>query len=132
MRQESKHNTKESHQGRGYKQERKEQERKREGEESRKRGELQKHPGNSLKSGSKYTPTNNQFKCKWTKFLNQTTQSGLMDKKKQDICLLPIDIHFRSKDAYRLKVKVQKKYSPCKWKQKESWSNHIHIRQKIL
>ena len=50
--------------------------------------------------------------------------------QKQDpyICCLQ-ETHFRSKDTYRLKVRGWKKYIPCKWEAKESWSSNPHIRQ---
>ena len=39
------------------------------------------------------------------------------------------ETHFRPQDTYRLKVKGWKKYIPCKWEAKESWSINTHIRQ---
>ena len=50
--------------------------------------------------------------------------------KKQDpyICCLP-ETHFRPQDTYRLKVRGWKKYIPCRWEAKESWSSNPHIRQ---
>ena len=50
--------------------------------------------------------------------------------QKQDpyICCLQ-ETHFRYKDTYRLKVRGWKKYIPCKWEAKESWSSNPHIRQ---
>ena len=53
--------------------------------------------------------------------------------QKQDpyICCLQ-ETHFRPKDAYRLKVRGWKKYIPCTWEAKESWSNNPHIRQHRL
>ena len=38
------------------------------------------------------------------------------------------ETHFRPKDTYRLKVRMEK-YIPCKWEAKESWSSNPHIRQ---
>ena len=50
--------------------------------------------------------------------------------QKQDpyICCLQ-ETHFRPQDTYRLKVRGWKKYIPCKWEAKESWSSNPHIRQ---
>ena len=50
--------------------------------------------------------------------------------QKQDpyICCVQ-EIHFRPEDTYRLKVRGWKKYIPCKWEAKESWSSNPHIRQ---
>ena len=41
------------------------------------------------------------------------------------------EMHLRSQDTYRLKVRGWKIYSniPCKWEAKESWSSNPHIRQ---
>lgn len=55
MRKESKHSTKQSHQWTG--------------EESKRRGTRKQQIGN------KEMPINSYFKCKWTKFPNQKTQS---------------------------------------------------------
>ena len=45
--------------------------------------------------------------------------------QKQDlhICCLQ-ETHFRPKDTYRLKVRMEK-YIPCKWQAKESSNPHI-------
>ena len=50
--------------------------------------------------------------------------------QKQDpyICCLQ-ENPFGPQDTYRLKVRGWKKYIPCKWKAKESWSSNPHIRQ---
>ena len=50
--------------------------------------------------------------------------------QKQDlyICCLQ-ETHFRPQDTHRLKVRGWKKYIPCKWEAKESWSSNPHIRQ---
>ena len=50
--------------------------------------------------------------------------------QKQDpyICCLQ-EVHFRPKDTNRLKVREWKKYIPCKWEAKESWSSNPYIRQ---
>ena len=42
------------------------------------------------------------------------------------------EMHFRSQDTYRLKVRGWKIYSniPCKWKSKESHISNSHIRKK--
>ena len=45
-----------------------------------------------------------------------------------NICCLQ-ETHFRPQDTYRLKVRGWKKYIPCKWEAKESWSSNPHIRQ---
>ena len=52
--------------------------------------------------------------------------------QKQDpyVCCLQ-ETHFRPKDTYRLKVRGCKKYIPCNWKAKESWSSNLHIRKKL-
>ena len=51
--------------------------------------------------------------------------------QKQDpyICSLQ-ETHFRPKDAYKLKVRMDK-YIPCKWEAKESWSSNPDIRQNL-
>ena len=38
------------------------------------------------------------------------------------------ETHFRPKDTYRLKKRMEK-YIPCKWEAKERWSSNPHIRQ---
>ena len=50
--------------------------------------------------------------------------------QKQDsyVCCLQ-ETHFIPQDIYRLKVRGQKKYIPCKWEAKESWSRNPHMRQ---
>ena len=48
-------------------------------EKGRNRDELQKHTENNEKNDNNYIPTNNYFKCKWTKFSNQKTHSGSVD-----------------------------------------------------
>ena len=50
--------------------------------------------------------------------------------QKQDpyICCLQ-ETHFRPKDTNRLKVREWKKYIPCKWEARESWSNNPQIRK---
>ena len=64
--------------------------------------------------------------------LNAPTKRHRLAKwiQKQDpyICSLP-ETHFRPKDTYTLKVRGWKKYIPCKWEAKESWSSNPHIRQ---
>ena len=48
--------------------------------------------------------------------------------QKQDpyICCLQ-ETHFRPRDTYRLKMRVEKDI-PCKWKSKESWNSNSNIR----
>ena len=64
--------------------------------------------------------------------LNTPTKRHTMAEwiQKQDpyICCLQ-ETHFRPQDTYRLKVRGSKKYIPCKWEAKESWSSNPHIRQ---
>ena len=64
--------------------------------------------------------------------LNAPTKRHILAEwiQKQDpyICCLQ-KTHFRPKDTYRLKVRGGKKYIPCKWEAKESWSGNPHIRQ---
>ena len=44
------------------------------------------------------------------------------------VCCLQ-ETHFRLKHSHRLKVRGWKKYIPCKWEAKQSWSSNPHIRQ---
>ena len=49
---------------------------------------------------NKHIPVNNYFKCKWTKFYNQSTYEWIL--KKPSMCCLQ-GTHFRCKDTHRLK-----------------------------
>ena len=59
------------------------------------------------------------------------TLAECIQKQDPHICCLQ-ETHFRPKDTYRLKVRGWKKYIPCKWEAKESWSSNPHIRQSRL
>lgn len=69
--------------------------------------ELQKQSEHNQQNGIKYVSINNYFRWKWTKCSHQKTQSSLIIKKKKKthLCRLK-EIHFRSKDTYRMKVKI--------------------------
>ena len=51
-----------------------------------------------------------------------------IQKPDTSMCCLE-ETHFRPKDTYRLKVRGWKKYIPCKWEAKESWSSNPHSRK---
>ena len=56
-------------------------------------------------NGNRNIYINNNCKCKWIKCAKQETQTGSMDIKQDPyICCLQ-EIHFRSQDTYRLKVR---------------------------
>ena len=84
------------------------------------KGREQKNYRNNWKTnnnGNKYIPTNNYFKCKWTKRSNQKAQGGWMDKRARPIYKrLTSDLRYMQTESEGME-----KHLPCKWKQKESW-----------
>ena len=52
-----------------------------------------------------------------------------MQKQDPYVCCLQ-ETHFRPQHTYRLKVRGWKKYIPCTWEAKESWSSNL-ISEKI-
>ena len=75
------------------------------------------------------TYIDNYFKCKQIKCPNRRHRlAEWIQKQDPYICYLQ-ETNFRPRDTDRLKVKEWKKYFPCKWKAKESWSSDPHIRQ---
>lgn len=61
---------------------------------------------------------NNNFECKWTKFLQLKDRTGYMDKKPKLNCMLPTH-YILQQSMYRLKVKGLKKIFHANANQKE-------------
>ena len=76
---EHKHNTKENLQTTKGKRKRKEQ-----------RRNIKSKGEKKVWNGNKYISNNNFLKCQWTKYSNQKTHSGRLDKRKRAYNMLPI------------------------------------------
>ena len=66
---------------------------------------------------------------RWIKCSKQTYRLAEWIQKQDPHILCIQETHFRPQDTHRLKVRGWKKYIPCKWEAKESWSSNPHIRQ---
>ena len=67
--------------------------------------ELQRNPPKQLQNCNKYITIHNYFKCKWTNYSNQKTQSGQIGMKTKPIDMLLARDSLQIKDTQKLKIR---------------------------